>query len=135
MKNAKDTKALREAPVYLSERCIRMCSANDRFNDWLHTVYGEFTAGDWGDIDDMSRETNDYYLTRKGWLQGSYLFDHNDEAFTVWIMSNPEHSENYILLPCEYDRELSACLPQKRRIFSNRHASARIVTKDTENIH
>lgn len=64
----------------------------------MNTLLNRHLKGDWGDIDDEDRDTNEYNLANKGRLMSSY----NMPNGTVWIITERDRSSTTVLLPSDY---------------------------------
>lgn len=77
---------------------------NPEFAQFIQKSLNRHVKGDWGDVDDEDKQTNDQALKQGTRLLSAY----NDERFpkngvaTIWIITEADRSATTILFPDEY---------------------------------
>jgi len=73
--------------------------ARERFStDFMTLSLARHLNGDWGDLDDEDKASNDSSLASGGRLLSSYKKDSD----TLWIITEADRSVTTFLLPSEY---------------------------------
>ena len=77
---------------------------NPDFAEFIQKSLNRHVKGDWGDVDDEDKQTNDQALKQGTRLLSAY----NDDRFptngvaTIWIITEADRSASTILFPDEY---------------------------------
>ena len=77
---------------------------NPDFDQFTQKSLNRHVKGDWGDVDDEDKQTNDQALKDGNRLLSAY----NDDRFpkngvaTIWIITEADRSATTILFPDEY---------------------------------
>ena len=77
---------------------------NPDFAQFIHKSLNRHVKGDWGEVDDEDKLTNDQALKQGTRLLSAY----NDDRFpkngvaTIWIITEADRSASTILFPDEY---------------------------------
>ena len=77
---------------------------NAEFTRFIQDSLNRHVKGDWGDVDDEDKQTNDLALKQGSRLLSAY----NDDRFpqngvaTIWIITEADRSATTILFPDEY---------------------------------
>ncbi len=77
---------------------------NPDFAKFIQKSLNRHVKGDWGDVDDEDKETNNQALKQDTRLLSAY----NDDRFpkngiaTIWIITEADRSSTTILFPDEY---------------------------------
>ena len=77
---------------------------NPDFAQFIQKSFNRHVKGDWGDVDDEDKQTNDHALKQGTGLLSAY----NDDRFpkngiaTIWIITEADRSATTILFPNEY---------------------------------
>ncbi len=77
---------------------------NPEFAQFIQKSLNRHVKGDWGDVDDEDKQTNDQALKQCTRLLSAY----NDDRFpkngvaTIWIITEADRSATTILFPDEY---------------------------------
>ena len=77
---------------------------NPDFSRFVQKSLNRHVKGDWGDVDDEDKQTNDQALKQGTRLLSAY----NDDRFpkkgvaTIWIITEADRSATTILFPDEY---------------------------------
>jgi hypothetical protein len=77
---------------------------NPDFAQFIQKSLNRHVKGDWGDVDEEDKQTNDQALTQGTRLLSAY----NDNRFpkngiaTIWIITEADRSATTILFPDEY---------------------------------
>jgi hypothetical protein len=77
---------------------------NPDFAQFIQKSLNRHVKGDWGDVDDEGKQSNDHALKQGIRLLSAY----NDDRFpqngvaTIWIITEADHSATTILFPDEY---------------------------------
>jgi len=77
---------------------------NPDFDQFIQTSLNRHVKGDWGDVDEEDKQTNDQALKQDTRLLSAY----NDDRFpkygvaTIWIITEADRSATTILFPDEY---------------------------------
>ena len=77
---------------------------NPDFAQFIQKPLNRHVKGDWGDVDDEDKQTNDQALKQDTRLLSAY----NDDRFpqngvaTIWIITEADRSTTTILFPDEY---------------------------------
>lgn len=72
--------------------------ALDRTNIMATSILQRHVMGDWGDVTDQDRKSNDLALEMGGRILSSYrLPDHTE----IWVTTEPDRSTTTVLLPGE----------------------------------
>ena len=81
-----------------------LASENSDFAKFVQKSLNRHVKGDWGDVDDEDKQTNDQALKQGTRLLSAY----NDDRFpkngvsTIWIITEADRSATTILFPDEY---------------------------------
>jgi len=81
-----------------------LASENSDFAQFIQKSLNRHVKGDWGDVDDEDKETNNQALKQGTRLLSTY----NDGRFpkrgvaTIWIITEADRSATTILFPDEY---------------------------------
>lgn len=67
------------------------------FGDFVNESMGRHMKGDWGDLGDEDKATNDAALNHDGRVMSAY-----DGTLKIWIITEHDRSVTTILLPSEY---------------------------------
>ncbi|QBX63350.1 hypothetical protein [Dehalococcoides mccartyi] len=77
---------------------------NPEFAQFIQKSLNRHVKGDWGDVDDEDKQTNDQALKQGTRLLSAY----NDDRFpqngvaTIWVITEADRSATTILFPDEY---------------------------------
>ena len=77
---------------------------NPDFTQFIQKSLNRHVKGDWGDVDEEDKQTNDYDLKHGMRVLSAY----NDDRFpkhgisTIWIITEADRSATTILFPDEY---------------------------------
>ena len=77
------------------------CTKDLKFNQFVLQSFGRHLKGDWGDLDDDDKRTNDAALKDGFRLMSAYFFNGNEED-KLWIITEWDRSVTTILFPSEY---------------------------------
>lgn len=81
-----------------------LAAKNADFARFIQDSLNRHVKGDWGDVDDEDKQTNDLALKQGPRLLSAY----NDDRFpkngvaTIWIITEADRSATTILFPDEY---------------------------------
>ena len=81
-----------------------LANQNPDFATFIQKSFNRHIKGDWGDVDDEDKQTNDQALKQGTRLLSAY----NDDRFpkngvaTIWIITEADRSATTILFPDEY---------------------------------
>ena len=81
-----------------------LASENPDFAQFIQKSLNRHVKGDWGDVDDEDKQTNDQSLKQGTRLLSAY----NDDRFprngiaTIWIITEADRSATTVLFPDEY---------------------------------
>jgi len=81
-----------------------LASQNPEFAKFMQKCLNRHAKGDWGDVDEEDKQTNDYALKHGMRVLSAY----NDDRFpkrgiaTIWIITEADRSATTILFPDEY---------------------------------
>ena len=90
--------------IVASRGVYNLACENADFAKFIQDSLGRHVKGDWGDVDDEDKQTNDLALKQGTRLLSAY----NDDRFpkngvaTVWIITEADRSSTTILFPDEY---------------------------------
>ena len=65
----------------------------------MQTFMSRHHRGDWGDLDEEDKQTNDQALIDGGRLFSAY---HSAQGIKIWIITEADRSATTVLLPSEY---------------------------------
>lgn len=83
-------------------------------NDDIQTALGRHLNGDWGDVDEDERVSNDFAAGYRQRILSAYI-DRNDVEF--WIITEADRSVTTILLPEEYGNRTRPLTAMTRRAY------------------
>ena len=74
------------------------------FAQFIQKSLNRHVKGDWGDVDDEDKQTNDQALRQGTRLLSTYNDDHFPKhgVATIWIITEADRSATAILFPDEY---------------------------------
>ena len=77
---------------------------NSDFAQFVQKSLNRHVKGDWGDVDDEDKETNNQALKQGTRLLSAYNDDRFPKhgIFTIWIITEADRSATTILFPDEY---------------------------------
>ena len=90
--------------IVASRGVYDLACQNPDFAQFVQKSLNRHVKGNWGDMDDEDKQTNDRALKGYGRLFSAY----NDERFpkygvaTIWIITESDRSATTILFPDEY---------------------------------
>lgn len=87
------------AKFELGELIITVQAFNSLIWEDVENAISRHAKGDWGDLDDEDRQSNDDALTGEGRLLSAYV-DRKGTRF--WIITEWDRSLTTVLLPCDY---------------------------------
>ena len=90
--------------LVMTRRVNDLVADDEEFNKFVVKSLNRHAKGDWGDVDDEDKQTNDYSLKAGMRVLSAY----NDDRFpkhgiaTIWIITEADRSATTILFPDEY---------------------------------
>ena len=90
--------------LVMTRRVNDLVADDEEFNKFVVKSLNRHAKGDWGDVDDEDKQTNDYSLKAGMRVLSAY----NDDRFpkhgiaTMWIITEADRSATTILFPDEY---------------------------------
>ena len=77
---------------------------NPDFAQFVQKSLNRHVKGDWGEVDDEDKQTNDQALKQGTRLLSAYNDDHfpKNGVATIWIITEADRSATTILFPDEY---------------------------------
>ncbi len=76
----------------------RMCD-DEKFAGFIASCISRHMAGDWGDLGDEDKQTNEQALILGNRLLSAYL---DDDGTKVWVITEADRSLTTVLFPEEY---------------------------------
>lgn len=85
--------------IYLSREVNDMVAANEDFAKFVHKSLARHLGGDWGEMEEEDKQTNEEAL-----LAGLRLFSayETKPLEKIWIITEADRSVTTVLLPSEY---------------------------------
>ena len=96
--------AFNTGQIVASRGVYNLACQNSEFAQFVQKSLNRHVKGDWGDVDDEDKQTNDQALKQGTRLLSAY----NDDRFpkygvaTIWIITEADRSATTILFPDEY---------------------------------
>lgn len=96
--------AFNTGQIVASRGVFDLACENPEFAQFIQKSLNRHVKGDWGDVDEEDKQTNDQALKQDTRLLSAY----NDERFpkngvaTIWIITEADRSATTILFPDEY---------------------------------
>jgi hypothetical protein len=96
--------AFRTGQIVASRRVYDLACQNPDFARFIQESLSRHVKGEWGDVDDEDKQTNDLALKQGTRLLSAY----NDGRFprhgvaTIWIITEADRSATTIIFPDEY---------------------------------
>ncbi|AII60895.1 hypothetical protein [Dehalococcoides mccartyi] len=96
--------AFNTGQIVASRGIFDLACDNPEFAQFIQKSLNRHVKGDWGDVDDEDKQTNDRALKQGTRLLSAY----NDDRFpkngiaTIWIITEADRSATTILFPDEY---------------------------------
>ena len=96
--------AFRTGQIVASRGVYDLACQNPDFARFIQESLSRHVKGEWGDVDDEDKETNDQALKQDTRLLSAY----NDDRFpkygvaAIWIITEADRSATTILFPDEY---------------------------------
>jgi gas vesicle protein len=90
--------------IFTSERVYDLAYQNSEFTQFIEKSLNRHLKGDWGDVNNHDKQTNDQALKQGGSLRSAY----NNERFTpkgvstIWIITDADRSATTILFPDDH---------------------------------
>ena len=90
--------------LVMTGRVNDLVADDEEFSKFVVKSLNRHAKGDWGDVDDEDKQTNDYSLKAGMRVLSAY----NDDRFpkhgiaTIWIITEADRSATTILFPDEY---------------------------------
>ena len=90
--------------LVMTRRVNDLVADDEEFSKFVVKSLNRHAKGDWGDVDDEDKQTNDYSLKAGMRVLSAY----NDDRFpkhgiaTIWIITEADRSATTILFPDEY---------------------------------
>ena len=90
--------------LVMTRRVNDLVADDEEFNKFVVKSLNRHAKGDWGDVEDEDKQTNDYSLKAGMRVLSAY----NDDRFpkhgiaTIWIITEADRSATTILFPDEY---------------------------------
>ena len=91
-------------PIVASRGVYDLACGNADFARFVQKCLNRHVKGDWGEVDEEDKETNDQAVKQGSRLLSAY----NDDRFpqhgvaTIWIITEADRSATTILFPDEY---------------------------------
>lgn len=80
--------------LYITRNAMSTLKAMD-----VTKALSRFARGDWGDMDEEDKKSNDWALKNGGRLFGAY---HDQNGTKFWIITEADRSVTTVLLPEDY---------------------------------
>ena len=96
--------AFNTGQIVASRGVFDLACANPEFAQFIQKSLNRHVKGDWGDVDEEDKQTNDQALKHDTRLLSAY----NDDRFpqngvaTIWIITEADRSATTVLFPDEY---------------------------------
>ncbi|WP_332445393.1 hypothetical protein [Dehalococcoides mccartyi] len=96
--------AFNTGQIVASRGVFDLACENPEFAQFIQKSLNRHVKGDWGDVDEEDKQTNDQALKQDTRLLSAY----NDDRFpkngvaTIWIITEADRSATTILFPDEY---------------------------------
>jgi len=96
--------AFNTGQIVASRGVYNLACQNSEFAQFVQKSLNRHVKGDWGDVDDEDKQTNDQALKQGTRLLSAYSDDRfpKNGVATIWIITEADQSATTILFPDEY---------------------------------
>lgn len=85
--------------VFLTRGVALECQHDPQFARFTHSCIARHSQGDWGDVNEEDRISNERSLVNGSRILSAYMFKNRDR---VWIITEADRASTTVLFPSEY---------------------------------